>query len=145
MKHEYHVFLHTARPCTSLFVTEMCYTVFMDLGNKKCKACEGGTPPLSEREVGEYMKELSEEWRILDGKKLIKEFLFKDFVHAMSFVDMVADVAESEGHHPDIHIHYNKVQIELMTHAIGGLSENDFIVAAKIEQIKKVPGSGTVG
>jgi len=82
------------------------------------------------------MKELPEGWQILDGKKLTKEFLFTDFIRAMSFVDMMADVAESEGHHPDIHIHYNKVQIELMTHAIGGLSENDFIVAAKIEQMK---------
>ena len=54
----------------------------------------------------------------------------------MSFVDMVDDIAEGEGHHPDIHIHYSKVQIELWTHAIGGLSENDFIVAAKIEQMK---------
>ncbi|OGZ42842.1 MAG: 4a-hydroxytetrahydrobiopterin dehydratase [Candidatus Ryanbacteria bacterium RIFCSPHIGHO2_02_FULL_45_17b] len=108
----------------------------MDLIHKTCKACEGGTPPLLEREVLEYMKELPEEWQVLDGKKLVKEFLFKDFLRAMAFVDMVADVAESEGHHPDIHIHYNKVQIELMTHAIGGLSENDFIVAAKIGQIQ---------
>lgn len=119
---------------------QVCYTIFMDLTNKKCKACEGGTPPLSEREVEEYVKELPEGWHILDNKKLTKEFLFKDFIRAMLFVDIVADVAESEGHHPDIHIHYNKVQIELMTHAIGGLSENDFIVAAKIEQIKKEGG-----
>ena len=108
----------------------------MDLTNKKCKACEGGILPLSSREVGEYMKELPEGWQILDDKKLEKEFLFKDFLRAMSFVDMVADIAEGEGHHPDIHIHYSKVQIELWTHAIGGLSENDFIVAAKKEQTK---------
>ena len=110
----------------------------MDLTNKKCKSCEGGTPPLTEREVGEYMKELPEGWQILDDKKLEKEFLFKDFLRAMSFVDMVADIAESEDHHPDIHIHYNKVQIELWTHAIGGLSENDFTVATKIEQMNPV-------
>ena len=107
-----------------------------NLTDKKCKACEGDTPPLTSEEVLQYMKELPEEWQVLDGKKIEKEFSFADFVRAMAFVDMVADVAEGEGHHPDIHIHYNKVRIELWTHAIGGLSENDFIVAAKIEQMK---------
>lgn len=82
------------------------------------------------------MKELPEGWHVLDGKKLEKEFLCKDFLRAMSFVDMIADIAEEEGHHPDIHIHYDKIRIELWTHTIGGLSENDFIVAAKIEQMK---------
>lgn len=105
----------------------------MDLTNEKCKPCEGKTPPLAPEDIERYMAELPDGWHVLDGKKIQKEFLFSDFIKAMAFVDRVADVAESEGHHPDIHIHYNKVLIELWTHAIGGLSENDFIVASKIE------------
>ncbi|HEY4479304.1 MAG TPA: 4a-hydroxytetrahydrobiopterin dehydratase, partial [Candidatus Paceibacterota bacterium] len=68
-----------------------------------------------------------------DGKKISKEFKFKDFIGAINFVERVADVAEMEDHHPDIHVYYNKVVLELWTHAIGGLSENDFIVAAKVD------------
>lgn len=109
-----------------------------DLADKKCKPCEGGTPPLVESEVGEFMKKLPEGWRVQDGKKLEKEFSFKNFLKAMAFVDRVADVAESEDHHPDIYIHYNKVRIELWTHAIDGLSENDFIVASKIEAMQRI-------
>ncbi|TSC73411.1 MAG: pterin-4a-carbinolamine dehydratase [Parcubacteria group bacterium Gr01-1014_70] len=107
-----------------------------ELSRKKCKPCEEKTPPLSADEQEVFLKELPVGWRVIEGKKIEKEFSFADFVRAMAFVDMVADVAEGEGHHPDIHIHYNKVRIELWTHAIGGISENDFIVAAKIEQMK---------
>jgi len=67
------------------------------------------------------------------GQKISKEFKFKDFIGAINFVNYIAEIAESEGHHPDIKINYNKVLLELWTHAIGGLSENDFIVAAKID------------
>ena len=109
-----------------------------NLTEKKCKACEGDMLPLVPHEIAEYMKELPEGWQVFDNKKIEKEFLFTDFVRAMAFVDMIADVAEGEGHHPDIHIHYNKVRIELWTHAIDGLSENDFIVAAKIERMLSV-------
>lgn len=109
------------------------YNTPMDLINKKCKPCEDKTPPLASEDVEQYMKDLPDGWHVLDGKKIKKEFLFADFIKAITFVDRVADVAESEEHHPDIHIHYNKVKIELWTHAIGGLSENDFIVASKIE------------
>ena len=67
------------------------------------------------------------------AERISKEYKFQDFIGAINFVQTVADIAEMEGHHPDIHIHYNKVLLELWTHAIGGLSENDFIVAAKID------------
>lgn len=107
----------------------------MNLTEKRCKPCEGETQPLTSEETARYMTELPEGWHVVGGKKIQKEFLFADFVKAMAFVDAVADVSESEGHHPDIHIHYNKVSIELWTHAIGGLSENDFIVASKIEEM----------
>ena len=72
----------------------------------------------------------------LSGKWITKEFKFKNFVAAMKFVNRVADLAEEEGHHPDIHIHYNIVRFDIWTHAIDGLSENDFILAAKIDALK---------
>jgi len=107
----------------------------MDLTKKHCVACEGGVPPMDEARAHEYLGEALG-WNISDDKKSIRRgFEFKDFVGAMAFVNKVADIAESEGHHPDLHIFYNKVKIELSTHAIGGLSENDFIVAAKINAL----------
>ena len=78
---------------------------------------------------------LKDKWVVIDDKKIKHEFKFKDFKQAITFINKVAEVAESEGHHPDIYVFYNKVVIELWTHAIGGLSENDFIVAAKIEPL----------
>ncbi len=104
----------------------------MNLLNKKCVPCEGGTPPLTAEEIEKYLPEVSD-WEVLEDKKINREFKFKDFKEAMAFVNKVADLAESEGHHPDICLHsWNKVRLELSTHAIGGLSENDFILAAKI-------------
>src|SRR3989344_6502372 len=101
-----------------------------DLLNKTCIPCEGGTKPLSREDAQDYTDEVFG-WALSeDGKKIFKEYKFKDFVEAIDFVSRVADVAEEEGHHPDIHIFYNKVLLELSTHAIGGLSENDFILAA---------------
>ena len=109
----------------------------MDLTKKHCVACEGGVSPMDEQKAHEYLSEVLG-WNISDDKKSIRrEFEFKDFVGAMVFVNKVADIAESEEHHPDLHIFYNKVKIELSTHAIGGLSENDFIVAAKINALSR--------
>ncbi len=105
------------------------------LADKKCVACEGGVPPLKLKEVDEYMKELSAGWEMQDGH-LVKEWKFKDFKETMRFVNSVADLAESEGHHPDFFVSYGKLKIELWTHAISGLSENDFILAAKIDALK---------
>jgi 4a-hydroxytetrahydrobiopterin dehydratase len=103
----------------------------MDLTKKKCVPCEAGTPPLSADAVAELAPKIPA-WKVVDNKKLSHEFKFKNFKEAIAFVNRVADIAESEGHHPDIYIFYNLVRLELSTHAIGGLSENDFIVAAKI-------------
>lgn len=86
-------------------------------------------------EVERYLSQLELGWEILNGKKIKHEFKFKDFVEAMEFVNKAADIAEKESHHPDIAISYNKVEIVLWTHSINGLSENDFIVAAKVEAI----------
>lgn len=108
----------------------------MDLKEKKCIPCENkNMPPLTPEEIAPFMLEVKD-WILSDDKKSIKKtWQFKDFLKSMSFVDQVADVAEGEGHHPDIHISYNKVTLELSTHSIGGLSENDFILAAKIDAL----------
>ena len=109
-----------------------------NLTSKKCVPCEGGVPPLSPEQIELFRTELSDEaWRVSDNKKISKEFRFETFPQAMMFVNMVADLAEHEGHHPDIWISYNIVRLELWTHAIGGLSENDFILAAKINELGK--------
>ena len=112
----------------------------MDLTKKHCVPCEGGTPPLPENKEDELYKEIPT-WLLLrdpgttNVHKLRKQFKFKDFLEAIAFVNKVAPIAEAEGHHPDIYIFYNKVQLDLYTHAVGGLSENDFIMAAKIDAL----------
>lgn len=106
----------------------------MDLTTKKCIPCEAGTPPLTPDHIAAIAPQVPD-WKILENKKLSREFKFKNFKEVMVFVNHVADIAESEGHHPDIYIFYNLVRLELSTHAIGGLSENDFILAAKTQSI----------
>ena len=95
--------------------------------------CEAGTHPLEETKVKEMLKEIPS-WSLKD-RHLHKKFKFKDFADAMKFINAVAEIAESEGHHPDFCVHYNKVEVEIWTHAVNGLSENDFILAAKIDGI----------
>lgn len=98
-----------------------------------CVPCEGGVDPLNPQEVSTYLSLLKSPWKVEEGKKIERMFKFKDFKEAMAFVNEVADIAEEQGHHPEMEISYNKVEIELTTHAIGGLSVNDFILASKIE------------
>lgn len=105
----------------------------MDITKKKCVPCEAGTPPLEESKVNELLKEIPT-WQLKDGH-LYKKFKFKNFVEVMKFVNKIAEIAEQERHHPDFCVHYNRVEIELFTHSINGLSENDFIVAAKIDKV----------
>jgi 4a-hydroxytetrahydrobiopterin dehydratase len=105
-----------------------------DLLNKKCVSCKDeNMKALSRADSQDYLDEVSGWTMDEDAKKISKEFKFRDFIGAINFVERVADVAEMEGHHPDIHVHYNKVVLELSTHDVGGLSENDFIVAAKVD------------
>lgn len=108
----------------------------MDLTKKKCLPCDGETPVLEGSGVKDLLGRLKLAWEVVDGKKIKMKFKFKDFRQSIEFVNRVADLAESEAHHPNIKIYYNKVVIELTTHVIGGLSENDFILASKIEAIK---------
>ncbi len=106
----------------------------MDLTKKKCIPCEGGVSALNEKEIAELKKHISAEWKVTD-KKISREFSFVNFLHTMDFVNKVAELAEQEGHHPVMHVYYGRAEIELWTHAINGLSENDFIMAAKIDEL----------
>lgn len=104
-----------------------------ELTKKHCVPCEGGVPVLTPDQTSEFLEQ-TPDWSVIeDGKKIQRVMKFKTFPEAISFVDRVAILAEEEGHHPDFHINYSKVTLELWTHAIGGLSENDFIVASKID------------
>src|SRR5579859_4522454 len=101
-----------------------------DIKQKKCKPCEGGVKPLTPDEYGAFLRQELSGWRDKDEKMIEKEYAFKDFAEALAFINRIGKIAEEEGHHPDIYLHnWNKVKITLSTHAIGGLSENDFILA----------------
>jgi 4a-hydroxytetrahydrobiopterin dehydratase len=107
----------------------------MDLTKRKCKPCEGGVPKLNNKEIQEYQKGLKEPWEVVDDMKILKSFNFKDYPGVIGFVNKIAELAEEEGHHPDLHVFFSVVKVELWTHAILGLSENDFILAAKIDEL----------
>lgn len=107
-----------------------------ELAGRRCKACEGGVPPLSADQVRDYLKAVPD-WHLSgDGRRVRREWRVKDFAAALDFFQRVGAVAEAEDHHPDLHlVDYRNVTIELWTHALGGLSENDFILAAKIDRL----------
>jgi 4a-hydroxytetrahydrobiopterin dehydratase len=106
------------------------------LVQKKCKPCEGGVAPYSPEEAREQLQQLTG-WRITNnGQRIRKDWKVKNFMAGIKFFNLCAELAEADGHHPDLHIEgYRNVSVELWTHAIGGLSENDFILAAKIDQL----------
>jgi 4a-hydroxytetrahydrobiopterin dehydratase len=104
-----------------------------ELRRRRCVPCEGGVAPLSRPEAKRLLGQI-EGWRIRRGR-LRRERRFKDFAAAMAFVSKMAELAEEEGHHPDFCVRYSAVDITLWTHAAGGLTENDFILAAKIEEL----------
>lgn len=107
-----------------------------DLTDKHCKPCEGGVAPLTRDEAAVLLGKLQPEWSLTpDGKALRRAYAFKNFFRTIGFVNAVAYVANTEDHHPDIECGYNYCRLEFTTHAIGGLSENDFICAAKIDAL----------
>jgi 4a-hydroxytetrahydrobiopterin dehydratase len=107
-----------------------------DLAKRRCVPCEGSTPRLDRAHADQLMGQLKPGWRVAsDGQKLEKRFVFGDFKTAMSFVNKLATLAEEEQHHPDFAVHYSMVDVTLYTHAIEGLSDNDFILAAKIDEV----------
>ena len=108
----------------------------MDLSQKKCLPCEGGALPLTREEAERYLHEVKGWMLWPDGKTISKSFRFKDFKSAFAFAARIAECAEKEGHHPDLLVSWGRVEVELSTHSIGGLSENDFILAAKVDEIQ---------
>jgi 4a-hydroxytetrahydrobiopterin dehydratase len=107
----------------------------MDLSGKKCIPCEGGIPALTETEIAELKKYISQDWKVVDNNRITKEFFFVSYRHTIDFINKIADIAENEGHHPVMHVFFGRAVIELWTHSIIGLSENDFILASKIDKI----------
>ena len=109
-----------------------------DLLKKKCAPCEGGILPLDKSEIDKYQKKI-DGWAVSENEKKIycleKKFTFKDFINSQNFINKVGKISEEEGHHPDISFGWGYAKIIVTTHAIEGLSENDFILAAKIDQI----------
>lgn len=114
----------------------MTTSAAVELSRKHCTPCEGGIPPLSSDRVQALLAELPGWQLTADGKKIQRQWRVKDFVQALDFFERVGQFAEQENHHPDLHlVGYRNVTIEIWTHAINGLSENDFILAAKIDQL----------
>jgi 4a-hydroxytetrahydrobiopterin dehydratase len=107
-----------------------------DLKNKHCIPCQGGVPPMKQKEINDLLMNLQGDWQVNNLGHLYKEYQFKDFVDAMKFANKIAIIAEQEAHHPDITISWGGCKVEIWTHKINGLTESDFILAAKIEAIK---------
>lgn len=105
------------------------------LTSKKCIPCSLGTPPLGKEKINEYFKELKDGWDITDNHHLERTFKFKNFEDALKFTNAVGELAELEGHHPDIYLSWGIVKIIMFTHKINGLSEADFVFAAKIDEL----------
>jgi 4a-hydroxytetrahydrobiopterin dehydratase len=107
-----------------------------DLASKKCAPCAGGVPPLTQAQANALCAELHADWKLSpDAKSLRRALKFKDFYRTMSFVNAIAHIANAEDHHPDLEVGYGYCRISYSTHAIGGLSQNDFICAAKIDRL----------
>jgi 4a-hydroxytetrahydrobiopterin dehydratase len=107
-----------------------------ELSEKKCAPCEGGVLPLTRAEITALREQLHPDWSVAaDAKSLRRSLKFKDFYRTMSFVNALAHIANSEDHHPDLEVGYNYCRVTFTTHAIGGLSQNDFICAAKLDRL----------
>ncbi len=106
------------------------------LTDRHCRPCEGGVEPYTREQAQTALAQLSGEWRLIeDGKAIRRDFSFRNFFRTMSFVNALAHVANTEDHHPDLNVGFNYCHVRFSTHAVGGLSENDFICAAKIDRL----------
>lgn len=105
-----------------------------DLATKECVPCKGGVPPLAGKELDDLSRQLGGAWQVVDGHHLEKEYRFPNFVDALAFVNRVGALAEEQGHHPDIYLAWGKVKLTLWTHKIDGLTESDFVFAAKADK-----------
>ncbi len=106
-----------------------------DLKNGKCVPCQGGTPPLPEEKSSELLGQLAEGWQLIENHHIERTYKFPNFAKALEFTNRVGDVAEQEGHHPIIELTWGRVKITLYTHKINGLTESDFIMAAKADSV----------
>lgn len=106
------------------------------IGNKHCLPCEGGVPPLDSQTIQQLRPQIADYWQLSTNQhELFYDFRFKNYYHTMAFVNAIAWMANLENHHPDLEVGYNHCLVRYTTHAIGGLSENDFICAAKVDAI----------
>ena len=109
----------------------------MNLAEQKCVPCRGGVPPLDQDRAEVLLRELDDGWRLNAQGHLERAYVFDDFARAMAFANRVAEVADREGHHPDLHIAWGSCKVEIWTHKIGGLTESDFYLAAKADRAFK--------
>ncbi len=107
-----------------------------DLAKKHCVPCRGGVPPLKGADIKTLLEKLGGEWMVVNEHHLKKEYAFEDFAQALAFTNRVGAIAEEEGHHPDIHLSWGKVRLKIWTHKIDGLTESDFILAAKADEAR---------
>jgi 4a-hydroxytetrahydrobiopterin dehydratase len=105
-----------------------------ELAQKKCVPCRGGVPPLGAEEIQPLLEQLNQ-WEAVENHHLKRTFTFEDFVSALGFVNRIGEIAEAEDHHPDLYLAWGRVGVEIWTHKINGLSESDFILAAKIDAL----------
>ncbi len=106
------------------------------LAEKTCVPCREGTAPLKGKQLQSLMQDLARGWRVVEEHHLEREFKFPDFKQALAFTNQIGDLAESQGHHPDIQLSWGKVVVTLWTHKVSGLTESDFVMAAKIDQLQ---------
>ena len=112
----------------------------MGLADKKCVPCQGGVAPLQGAQIARYAAEIPQ-WRVINEHHLERVFVFPDFKTALEFVNRVGDLAEQEGHHPDLLLSWGRVEVRIRTHKIDGLTESDFILAAKIDRLAGAPAA----
>jgi 4a-hydroxytetrahydrobiopterin dehydratase len=107
-----------------------------ELSERECMPCKGGIPPLRGEKVTELLEKLDHDWKVIEEHHLEKDFTFKNFREALDFTIKVGDLAETQGHHPDILLSWGKVRLTVWTHKVSGLTESDFIFAAKVESLR---------
>lgn len=105
-----------------------------DLAEQTCVPCRGGVPPMEADEAERLLKRLDDGWNVVETHHLERTFEFPDFAEALAFTNTIGDIAEEQGHHPDIHLAWGRVGVEIWTHKIDGLTESDFVLAAKFDR-----------
>ena len=106
----------------------------MNLADQKCVPCRGGVPPMDRSRAALMLSQLGTSWQVNHSGHLERSYRFDDFSHSMAFANRVANIAEAEGHHPDLHVRWGECKVEIWTHKVNGLTESDFVLAAKTEK-----------